>query len=161
MSSSHADHDHRRLHAWRLWGVGAATAVLAGLLAKTGITVAQRFLLLPLFAPEGYGLWRDAAATAYVLGAALVALAATLLLRVLLASTPRAMLFFGWIMTALTFFAVVVPLAVHRSNEMLAACVVNLFIGLIVTSLLASAARWALTRAGQSPRPAWQGGRGW
>ncbi|MFI8180776.1 hypothetical protein OG539_19630 [Actinacidiphila glaucinigra] len=156
MSSSYADHDRRRVNAWRLWGVGAVAAVLAGLLAKSGILVAQRFLLLPLFAPQGYGVWRDAAATAYVLGAGLIALAATLLLRVLLATTPRAMLFFGWIMTALTFFAVVVPLTLHRSNEMLAACVVNLFIGLIVTSLLAGAARWALTRGGRAPRPAWR-----
>lgn len=160
MSSSYADHDRRRVHAWRLWGVGALTAVLAGLLAKAGILVAQRFLLLPLFAPQGYGLWRDAAATAYVLGAALVALAATLLLRVLLTTTPRATLFFGWIMAGLTLFAVVIPLALHRSNEMLATCVVNLFIGLIVTSLLAGAARWALTRGIQAPRPAWQG-RNW
>ncbi|WP_431959552.1 DUF6069 family protein [Actinacidiphila sp. bgisy160] len=160
MSSSHADHDRRRVSAWRLWGVGAATAVLAVLLAKSGILVARRFLLLPLFAPQGYGPWRDAAATAYVLGAGLIALAATLLLRLLLAATPRAMVFFGWIMTALTFLAVLIPLALHRSNEMLAACVVNLFIGLIVTSLLASAARWAQTRGGRAPRPAWQG-RGW
>ncbi|MDX3094508.1 hypothetical protein PV417_08030 [Streptomyces sp. ME19-03-3] len=159
MTSSHGDHERRRVHAWRLWGIGAVTAVLAGLLAETGILVARRYLLLPLFAPRGYGLWRDAAATAYVLGAGLVALAATLLLRVLLTATPRATLFFGWIMTGLTFFAVVLPLVSRRSNEMLAAGVVNLFIGLIVTSLLAGAARWARTRGGRAPRPAWQGGR--
>ncbi|MGW3242136.1 hypothetical protein [Streptomyces sp. NPDC001070] len=161
MTSSYAEHDRLRVHAWRLWGVGLATAVLAGLLAKAGIVFAQRALLLPVFAPRGYGVWRDAAATAYVLGAGLVALAATALLRVLLAATSRATVFFGWIMAALTLFAVVIPLAAHRSNEMLATCVVNLFIGLVVTSLLASAARWALSRRqGPAPRPVWQG-RGW
>lgn len=157
MTSSYAEHNRLRVHTWRLWGVGLATAVLAGLLARAGIVVAQRFLLLPVFAPQGYGLWRDAAATAYVLGAGLVALAATVLLRVLLATTPRATLLFGWIMAALTLFAVVIPLALQRSNEMLATCVVNFFIGLIVTALLASAARWALTRGARTPQPAWQG----
>ncbi|WP_431947633.1 hypothetical protein [Actinacidiphila sp. bgisy167] len=161
MPSSYADLHRRRVRTWRLWFAGAAAAVLAGLLAKTGILVAQRFLLLPLFAPEGYGLWRDAAATAYVLGAGLVALAATLLLRVLLTATPRATLFFAWTMTALTAFAVLVPLALRPSNEVLAACVVNLFIGLVVTSLLAGAARWALTRGGPAPRPVREGSRGW
>ncbi|MEU1626701.1 DUF6069 family protein [Streptomyces sp. NPDC020096] len=147
MTSSYPERDRPRIDAGRLWGGGFATAVVAGLLTEVGILIARGLLHLAIFAPEGDGLWGDANTTSYAVGAGVIALAATGLLHFLLATTPSATVFFGWIMALLTVVAVVIPLnVIGTRTELIATTVLNLLVGLVVTTLLISTAAGARAR---------------
>jgi hypothetical protein len=130
-----------------VWAGGIATAVVAGLAAEVGILVARGLFHLAIFAPQGDGLWGNANTTTYALGAGVIALVATGVLHFLLQTTPRATVFFGWIMALLTVVAVVIPLNVIGTKpEMISTTVLNLLIGLVITTLLISVAGGARAR---------------
>jgi Family of unknown function (DUF6069) len=141
-----------QLDAGRLWPGGIATAVVAGLIAVVGILVARGLLDVAVLAPEGAGVWGNANTTTYALVAGAVALAATGLMQLLAMTTPRFATFFTWIMVLLTAIAVVVPLSLPVDlNSKLATGLINLVIGIAVTSILNGVARSAYRR---SPGPA-------
>lgn len=158
MSSNYSDPDAPGIDAGRLWAGGLATAVVAGLVAEVGILVARGLLHLAVLAPQGDGLWGNADTTSYPVGAGVIALASTGLLHFLLGTTPRATVFFGWIMALLVVVAVVIPFnVIGTRTELIATTVLNLLIGVVTTALLVSTANGARNRARyQHRQPAYE-----
>jgi Family of unknown function (DUF6069) len=124
--------------AGRLWAGGAATAVVAALVALVGVLVCDGVLNLdmvePPLLPIGSAfVWR------YALTAAVLALVATALAHVLVLTTPRPRAFLSWIVGLATVVGVVLPFAADGTlGGRLATAVVDLLIGLAVLSLLGS-----------------------
>jgi hypothetical protein len=130
--------------AGRLWAAGAATAVVAALIAVVGILLARGVFDVPVLAPEGEGTWGDADTMTYALFCALAALIATGLLHLLLASTPRPFEFFGWIIGLATVAAAAAPfVAGGDTNSKIATTVINLAVGIAIGTLLSSAGHTA------------------
>lgn len=151
MTADYHEQDALRIDAGRLWAGGVATAVVAALVATLGILIARGLLHVAIFAPKGEGVWGNASTLTYAIAAGIVALIATGLLHFLLQTTPQATVFFGWIMVLLTAVAVVVPLTViGPKTEMIATTLLDLLLGLIITTLLVGAAGGA--RAVRRPR---------
>ncbi|TWD80060.1 hypothetical protein FB561_1132 [Kribbella amoyensis] len=133
------------VNAGRLWAGGAATAVVAALIAIAGILLARGVLDVNVLAPEGEGTWGDADTTLYALYCALAALIATGLMHLLLVSTPRPRSFFGWIMGLATVVAAILPFVTDASTEsQIVTALINLAVGLAITTLLNGVARSAV-----------------
>jgi hypothetical protein len=138
--------------AGRLWAGGAATAVVAALIALVGILVARGVFDVPVLAPEGKGTWGDADTPLYALYCALAALLATGLLHLLLISTPRPLQFFSWIIGLATVAAAVAPfLANGSTSSKIATGVINLAVGIAIGTLLSGSARSATRVRRPSP----------
>lgn len=136
----------------RLWAGGVATAVVAALIAVVGILLCRGVLDVPVLSPKGEGVWGNANTVTYALVSAGIALAATGLMQLLSVTTPRYQTFFSWIMVLLTAIAVVVPLSLQVAWEhKLATAVINLVIGIAITSILNGVARSAYRRTFQPP----------
>ena len=141
-----------QLDAGRLWAGGVATAVVAALIAVVGILLSRGVLDVPVLSPKGEGVWGNANTVTYALVAGAVALAATGLMQLLSVTTPRYQTFFSWIMVLLTAIAVVVPLSLQVDWESkLATAVINLVIGIAITTILNGVARSAYRRVPQPP----------
>ena len=124
--------------ARQLWSGGVATAVVAGLIALVGVLVCRWLFHIPILAPKRYGAYGDAHTTTLVLLAAAAALVATLLAHLLLLSTPRPMVFFGWIVGLVTVIVVVFPFRTGAplSHE-IATAALYLIIGVAIGTLIA------------------------
>lgn len=143
-----AQGDAKVVAAGRLWAGGAATAVVAALIAIVGIMLARGVFDVPVLAPEGEGTWGDADTGRYALYCALAALIATGLMHLLLVSTPRPQQFFNWIMGLATVAAALAPFATSASTESkVATAVINLAVGIAIATLLNGAARAARREA--------------
>lgn len=150
-----------RPDAGRLWAGGGATAVVAALAALVGILIARGIAKVAILAPQGAGTWGAASTTAYVILSAVAALVATGLLHFLMVTTPRATVFFGWIMGLLVVIAMVLPLSlVVNTDDKIATALLNLLIGLAITiplvniSYVTRARRVRpVTRTGDVPPP--------
>lgn len=133
----------------QFWAGGAATAVVAALIALIGILICRWTLGIPILAPAGDGAWGNAHTGAYVLAAACVALAATGLLYLLVLVTPQPFTFFRWIMVLATLAAVVYPFSTAAPlSQKVATAVVDLVLGIAITSLLTAVAARAVRRPG-------------
>src|ERR1700758_1803017 len=99
----------RTVDARQLWAGGAATAVVAALIALVGILVCRWLFGIPILSPRRDGAWGDASTGAYVLAAAAGAGVAPAILHLLLLATPRPQAFFAWIIGLATVIAVVFP----------------------------------------------------
>ena len=131
----------------RLWAGGGATAVVAALTALVAILIARGLAHVAILAPKGEGAWGNASTLEYAIGSAICALLATGLLHFLLVTTPRATQFFGWIMVLVTIVAVVIPLSlVVETPSKIATALLNLVIGVVITSLLVSMAAMSIRR---------------
>ena len=87
--------------------------------------------------PRQDGAWGDASTAGYVFASAAIALAATGLMHLLLLSTPRPRMFFGFIMALATLVAVVFPFSSTAPLSQKAATGgVNLVIGVAIWSLI-------------------------
>jgi hypothetical protein len=153
-----------RLDPVKLWSGGAATAVVAALVAVVGILVARGVLDIPVLAPQGDGAWGNASTWGYAVAAAVGALVATGLLHMLAATTPRYSTFFVWIMLLLTAIAFVLPLTLDTkmTSSAVATAVINLVIGLTITIILPGVARSARVRPVQNYQPPMPGAQqGW
>ncbi|MFI7061275.1 DUF6069 family protein [Kribbella sp. NPDC050124] len=148
---SHAADRAPRVNAARLWAGGAATAVVAALVAVVGILLARSVFDLAVLAPEGEGVWGDADTWTYAGCAAAAALVATGLAHLLILSTPSPLRFFRWVITLATLAAMLAPFAAERSWEAVATAVINLAIGVTIGSLVSSTARSATTTAPTRP----------
>ena len=136
-----------RLDAGRLWAGGLATALVAALVAVTGIVITRGLLDVPVLAPKGGGVWGDAGTAVYALVAGAVAVVATALLQVLAMTTPRYGRFFTWIMALATAIATAVPLGLATGlASRVATAVLNLVIGIAITSTLTAVGRTAVRR---------------
>jgi len=150
-----------RVDARMLWSGGVATAVVAGLIALVGVLVCRWLFNIPILAPKRYGAYGDAHTTTLVLIAAGAALVATLLAHLLLLSTPRPMVFFGWIVGLVTVIVVVFPFRTGAAlSHEVATAALYLVIGIAIGSLIAGVGERA-TRIRTVPAgPAGQGYQG-
>ena len=137
-----ASHDnqvsHPKVDATQLWPGGIATAVVAGLVALVGVLACRWLLNVPILAPQHDGAYGDAHTTGVVLAAAGAALVATGLLHLLLITTPRPLIFFGWIVSLATVVTVLYPFSTSAPlSQKVATGAVSLVIGVAVGTLLA------------------------
>ena len=138
----------RRVDAGALWAGGAAAALVAALVVVAGILICRGILDIAVLAPQGDGVWGDADTAKLAGGAALAALVATGVMHLLLLSTPRPGMFFGWIMTLATAVAVVAPFAVKASTESkFATAAINLVVGIAIGTLVSASAHSAVRKA--------------
>jgi hypothetical protein len=145
-----------RPDAAQFWAGAAATAVVAALIALVGILICRWTLGIPILAPAGEGAWGNAHTGEYVLLAALVALVAAALLYLLELGAPAPRVFFGWIMGLATLAAVVYPFSTSAPLEQKAATgVVNLILGIAITSLLSAVSARAI-RISRTGPPAYR-----
>jgi Kef-type K+ transport system membrane component KefB len=132
----------------QLWAGGAATAVVAALIALVGILVCRWLFGIPILAPRRDGAWGDASTGAYVLAAAAVALVATAIMHLLLLATPRPQTFFAWIIGLGIVIAVVFPFSTTAAvSSKVATAVVDLVLGFAIASLISGVSARAVRRA--------------
>ena len=105
--SERASSPGRTVDARQLWSGGAATAVVAALIALAGILVCRWLFNIPVLAPRQDGAWGDASTAGYAIAAAAAALVATAIMHLLLIAAPRPRMFFAWIIGLATVIAVV------------------------------------------------------
>jgi hypothetical protein len=142
------------VNAGRLWAGGAATAVVAALIALVGILVGRGLFDVAVLAPQGAGVWGDADTFWYALGAALFSLAATGLMHLLLLFTPRPMLFFGWVMVLATVLAMLAPFVTENDlGSRVFTASLNFVLGVAIGSLTAGSARAAMQPVPMQPAP--------
>ncbi len=144
-----------RPDAAQFWAGGVATAVVAALIALVGILICRWTLGIPILAPAGAGAWGNAHTGEYVLLAALVALVASAVMFLLMLGTPQPGMFFSWIMALATLVAVVYPFSTGAPlDQKGATAVVNLVLGIAITSLLTAVAARAIRFGGPPAGPA-------
>jgi hypothetical protein len=137
----------RRVEPAPLWSGGAATAVVAALIALVGILVCRWLFNIPILAPQRAGAWGDASTAGYAISAAAVAIVATAIMHLLLIATPRPTTFFGWIIGLATVVAVVFPFSTTAPvAQKVATALVNLVLGIAIGSLISSVAARAVRR---------------
>src|SRR5580693_6447548 len=130
-----------------LWAGGVATAIVAALIALVGILVSRWLFTIPILAPRRDGAWGDASTAGYVLSAAGAALVATAIMHLLLLTTPRPQVFFGWIIGLATIIAVVFPFSTTAPLDQKAAtALVNLILGIAIWTLTLQVAGRAVRR---------------
>jgi hypothetical protein len=124
-----------------------ATAVVAALIALAGILIARWLFTIPILAPRQDGAWGNASTGMYVLSAAGAALVATAIMHLLLLTTPRPQLFFGWIIALGTLVAVAFPFSTTAPIEQkVATATVNLVLGFAIGTLINGVAGRAVRR---------------
>ena len=125
----------------KLWAGGAASALIAGLMALTGVLVSRWLFNLPVLAPRQDGAYGDARTTALILVAAAAAIAATGVVHLLMLGTLRPLLFFGWIVALVTTIAVIFPFSTTAAlDAKIATALVNLAIGVTIGALVGGVA---------------------
>jgi hypothetical protein len=143
--------------AARLWAGGVATAIVACLVGLVGVLIARWLFAIPLLAPSRDGAYGDVHTTGLMLGIAAAALVATLVLHLLLLSTPRPLAFFGWIIGLATVLAVVIPLSTSAPwDAKIATAVVVAVLGIAIGSLLSSVGARSVRVRAARPYPASQ-----
>lgn len=146
-SPDDAGNSRARLDSAQFWAGAVATAVVAALAALVGILICRWTLNIPILAPAGDGAWGNAHTTEYVLASAAVALVAGALLYLLMVGTPQPRLFFEWMVGLATLAAVVYPFSTSAPFDQKAAtAVVDLVLGIAITSLLSAVAARAIRR---------------
>jgi hypothetical protein len=131
----------------QFWAGAVATAVVAALIALVGILICRWTLGIPILAPAGDGAWGNAHTGEYLLLAALIAIAAAGVLYLLVLGTPQPGMFFDWIMGLSTLVAAVYPFSTGAPLDQKAAtAVVDLVLGIAITSLLTAVAARAVRR---------------
>ncbi|WP_100422476.1 DUF6069 family protein [Sediminihabitans luteus] len=124
----------------RFLGGALATAIVAALAGLVGVIVLEDVVGLDLVPPP------DAFATgshgaAFAVAGALLAFLAAGVLVLLIVSTPRPRLFFGWLMALTTVVVTVLPFSwTDDVGAAIASAAVNLLIGSAVWSLLTGVA---------------------
>ena len=133
-----------QVDAGRLWAGGLATAAVAALIAVVGVLLAQGALDITMVQPPLIPI-PGSFPLRYAVTAAVLALLATALAHLLVATTPRPRSFFSWIVGLATVVGVVLPFTLDGTTAgRLATAVVDLVIGLAVLSLLSSVMARAL-----------------
>ena len=137
----------RTVDARQLWSGGAATAVVAALIALAGILVCWWLFNVPILAPRRVGAWGDASTAGYAVTAAAAALVATAIMHLLLIATPRPRTFFTWIIGLATVIAVVYPFSTTAPlSQKAATAVINLVLGAAIGSLINGTAARVIRR---------------
>ncbi|PSK98540.1 hypothetical protein CLV63_105214 [Murinocardiopsis flavida] len=127
----------RDVNTVKLWAGGIATAVVAGLVILVGTLLVRGALGIPVLAPEEAGYFGDASTGVYAAMAALAALLATGLLRLLLVAAPAPLNFFGWIVMLGTAVAAVTPFTLSAAfPSQVATAAINTVAGVAIVTLL-------------------------
>lgn len=127
----------RKIDAGQLWAGGAATALVAALIALVGILVCRWLCGIPVLAPRQDGAWGDASTAWYTVAAAAAALVATAIMHLLLLTAPRPQMFFTWIIGLATVVAFVFPFsATAPLSQEVGTAVLNLVLGAAIGSLI-------------------------
>ena len=135
-----------RLEAGRFWAGAVATALVAALVGVVGIVVVEQILKRKLVVQDPFGLTSHL--WIYVVGGAVSALLAGLLLHLLVVAAPRPQAFFGWIVGLATAVAVLLPLTwTDDLATAVATGLVNLLVGIAIWSLLSGVLSYTLRRA--------------
>jgi hypothetical protein len=135
-----------------LWAGGVATAVVAALVALAGILITRWLATIPILAPKADGAWGNVNTATYMLAAAGAALVATAIMHLLLLTTPRPQLFFGWIIALATLVAVVFPFSTTAPMaQKVATALVNLVLGFAIGTLISGVAARAVRRRRVNP----------
>ena len=136
--------------AGRLWAGGAATACVAALVAAVGVLLFSSVLDVKLVQPPLLLTPTGSLAVNYALTAFVAALVATGVAHLLVATTPRPRLFFGWIVGLATVAAMVVPFAADASvAAKVCTAAINLVVGLAIGSLLTGVLSRTVVRTGR------------
>jgi hypothetical protein len=137
----------RTVDAGQLWSGGAATAVVAALIALAGILVCRWLFGIPILAPRQDGAWGDASTAGYALTAAAAALVATAIMHLLLIAAPRPRVFFTWIIGLGTVIAVAYPFSTPAPlSQKVATALINLVLGTAIGSLVSGTAARVIRR---------------
>ena len=132
--------DRWTVDAGRLWAGGAATAVVAALVALVGLLVARVFDVEAL-RPMAGGEFLETPAARYAAAGVAAALLATGLMHLLVLTTPRPQSFFTWIVLLATAVAALLPfLRDATREEQVATSLIYVAIGICVGSLVSSVA---------------------
>jgi hypothetical protein len=127
--------------ARKLWAGGAASALITGLVALTGVLVSRWLFHLTVLAPRQDGAYGDVRTTALILVAVAAALVATGVVHLLMLGTLRPLLFFGWIVGLVTTIPVIFPFSTTAPlDAKIATALVNLAIGIAVGTLVGGVA---------------------
>ncbi len=128
--------------AARLWGGGAAAALVAAGVAVVGLLIARGAFHTHVLVPKSSAALVNSNTWRYALLAAAGALIATGLMHVLLLSAPSPRTFFGWIVGLATIAAAVAPFTTGADMEVkIATGCINLAIGIAILSTILSVAR--------------------
>src|ERR1700722_12501925 len=140
--------------ARKLWAGGAASAVVAGLVALVGVLVSRWLFKVALLAPSQDGAFGNVHTADLVLVAVAGALVATGLVQLLMLGTLRPLLFFGWIVALVTAIMVAFPFSTTAAlDAKIATAVVNLAIGVAIGTLVGGGAGRTLPRRGPPAPP--------
>jgi hypothetical protein len=133
--------------ARKLWAGGAASAVVAGLVALVGVLVSRWLFKVALLAPSQDGAFGNVHTADLVLVAVAGALVATGLVQLLMLGTLRPLLFFGWIVALVTAIMVAFPFSTTAElDAKIATAVVNLAIGVTIGTLVGGVAARSVPR---------------
>jgi Family of unknown function (DUF6069) len=131
--------------ARKLWAGGAASAIVAGLVALVGVLVSRWLFKVPLLAPRQDGAFGNVHTVALVLVVIAATLAATALMQLLMLGTLRPRLFFGWIVALVTAIMVAFPFGTTAAlDAKIATAVVNLVLGVAIGTLIGGVAARAV-----------------
>jgi hypothetical protein len=129
------------IDAGKLWAGGVATAVVAALAAVVGLLVCRGVLDIAVLVPSGGGKWDVASTVPYAAIAFGGALLATALMHLLLLTTPRPRMFFGWIMVLAAVIVGVLPFTVDiRLEEQIASAAVGVVVVVVIGTLVSGTA---------------------
>lgn len=145
------DYDHTRrlqrtsrVDARRLWAGGAATALVAALVALIALMIARGIFGIPVLAPTEAGLVGDATTIGLCTLGALGALVGTALLHLLLLTTPQPRTFFAAIAGLATLAFALQPFTTTSEvATKIATAVVFLVTGAVIIALIASVSDYA------------------
>jgi Family of unknown function (DUF6069) len=147
--------------ARKLWAGGAASALVAGLVALVGVLVSRWLFKVPLLAPRQDGAFGNVHTVTLVLVVIGAALLATGLMQVLMLGTLRPRLFFGWIVGLVTAIMVVFPFGTTAPlDAKIATAVVNLVIGVAIGTLVGGVAARAVAQPSRAPADPYRYDRG-
>jgi hypothetical protein len=131
-----------------MWTGGAATALVAALVAVVGVLIIRGVLSISVIAPANTEGAIDYVGAVWLAGfAAFSGLVATAVAHVLLLLAPRPMAFFGWIVGLVTLAFAVWPFTVRVNSDVrVANAVLYLMIGVAIGTLLTTTASQAVRR---------------
>ncbi|GAA2078139.1 DUF6069 family protein [Actinomadura alba] len=137
--------EQARADAGRLWAGGVATALVAAGVALVGVLVLHKLLHVAVLTPSGRTQAASDAMIVLPISAAVATLLATGLLHLLMATTPQASQFFGWI-AALVMALVILQVFVVGADLMaeVRTAVLYLLIGVAIISSLFGVSRTAV-----------------
>ncbi len=134
-----------RVDARRLWAGGAATALVAVLVALIALLFTRGIVGVAVLAPDEAGVFGDASTVGLYSLAALAALLATGLMHLLLLAVPQPRIFFAAIAGLATVAVALQPfLTGAEFASQIATAVVYLVTGAVIIGLLGSVADYAI-----------------